>query len=179
MASFCFVVALLPVLGLVDHYFLRFSFVGDHFQYLACMAPIAWLSAACVILMRRLPARLGFLSYIIPGLLVATLLQQTMARVPVFYSDDALWHDTISKNPTAWLAYSNLGADLVNRDRPAEAIDYLLTSLNLNPRQELVMFNLGTCLRQTWKFSAVNTLFHMAIDEYPLDSMFHNNLELP
>ena len=37
-----FLVALLPVLGLVDHYFLRYSFVGDHFQYLASIGPWRW-----------------------------------------------------------------------------------------------------------------------------------------
>ena len=36
-----FLPALLPVLGLLDHYFLRYSFVGDHFQYLASVGPLA------------------------------------------------------------------------------------------------------------------------------------------
>ncbi len=40
-----FVVALLPVLDLVNHYFVRYSFVGDHFQYLASMGILALLGA--------------------------------------------------------------------------------------------------------------------------------------
>jgi protein O-mannosyl-transferase len=45
MAFACFVVALLPVLGLANHYFLRYSFVGDHFQYLAAAGPLALAGA--------------------------------------------------------------------------------------------------------------------------------------
>ena len=40
-----FIAALIPVLGLLQHYFLRFSFVGDHFQYLAGIGPLALAAA--------------------------------------------------------------------------------------------------------------------------------------
>ena len=40
-----FVAALLPVLGLLNHYFLGFSFVSDHLQYLASMGPLALAGA--------------------------------------------------------------------------------------------------------------------------------------
>ncbi len=41
--AFCyFLVALIPILGLVDQFFWRYSFVGDHFQYLASIGPLAW-----------------------------------------------------------------------------------------------------------------------------------------
>jgi len=43
-----FVIALLPVLGLVDQYFWRYSFVGDHFQYLASMGPLALIGVGLV-----------------------------------------------------------------------------------------------------------------------------------
>ena len=42
---------LFPVLGFFDVYFFRYSFVGDHFQYLASMGPLALLGAA----LARLP----------------------------------------------------------------------------------------------------------------------------
>ena len=40
-----FLAALLPVLGLVDHFILRYSLVFDHFQYLASMGPLALAGA--------------------------------------------------------------------------------------------------------------------------------------
>ena len=50
-----YVVALLPVLGLVNHYYIRYSYVGDHFQYLASMGIIALAGAGIA----RLLARVG------------------------------------------------------------------------------------------------------------------------
>ena len=43
-----FLVALFPVLGLVDHSFWRYSFVADHLQYLASMGPLALAGAGMV-----------------------------------------------------------------------------------------------------------------------------------
>jgi hypothetical protein len=41
-----FAVSLFPVLGFFDVYYFRFSFVADHFQYLASMGPLALVGAA-------------------------------------------------------------------------------------------------------------------------------------
>jgi hypothetical protein len=41
----CFVLALLPVLGLFDIYYFRFSFVADHFDYIGSAALLALVVA--------------------------------------------------------------------------------------------------------------------------------------
>ena len=45
-AAAFFVALLFPVLGFFNVYFFRYSFVGDHFQYLASMGPLALAGAA-------------------------------------------------------------------------------------------------------------------------------------
>ncbi|MBI4623154.1 MAG: tetratricopeptide repeat protein [Verrucomicrobia bacterium] len=45
VAALFFVALLFPVLGFFDVYFFRYSFVGDHFQYLASMGPLALAAA--------------------------------------------------------------------------------------------------------------------------------------
>src|SRR5437763_987328 len=41
-----YVISLFPVLGVFSIYFFRYSFVSDHFQYLASMGPLALVAAA-------------------------------------------------------------------------------------------------------------------------------------
>src|SRR5205823_4829774 len=43
-----FVITLFPVLDFFDVYFFRYSFVSDHFQYLASMGPLALAGAGVV-----------------------------------------------------------------------------------------------------------------------------------
>ncbi len=47
-AATYYVVSLFPVLGFFSVYFFRYSFVSDHFQYLASMGPLALAGAAIV-----------------------------------------------------------------------------------------------------------------------------------
>ena len=59
----CFVASLFPVMGFFNVYFFRYSYVGDHFQYLAGMAPLALVGAgvarATDLLVEKNSSRLG------------------------------------------------------------------------------------------------------------------------
>src|SRR6266403_5330578 len=55
-AASYYVVSLFPVLGFFSVYFFRYSFVSDHFQYLASMGPLALAGAAITQGARRLVA---------------------------------------------------------------------------------------------------------------------------
>jgi len=176
MALGCFVATLLPVLGFIDHYFLRFSHVGDHFQYLASMAPLTLVGALLVKLMDLIPKRLRLIGYIFPSMLLLALLSRTWSRVPVFFDDLSLWSETIELNPNAWLAQSNLGFDLIKRGQPSAAIENLQKSIELNPHQEWTYYNLGIAYSSLEDYEQAIRYFKLAIEEYPDTLMFHNNL---
>src|SRR5437870_10585077 len=53
-AAAYYVVSLFPVLGFFSVYFFRYSFVSDHFQYLASMGPLALAGATISESFRRL-----------------------------------------------------------------------------------------------------------------------------
>ena len=97
-AAILFVLTLGPALGFVDYYPMRFSFVANHFQYLAIIAVIV---PAAVLLVRWFG---GGATVILVPLVVLTFLQCRIYRDRV-----ALWSDTSAKNPFSWMAHVNLG----------------------------------------------------------------------
>jgi hypothetical protein len=89
---------LVPALGFVNVYPMRFSFVADHFQYVASVGLIALAATG----LSRIPLNA---SIALPLALAVLTWRQT-----AIYRDlETLWTDTLAKNPAAWLAHNNLG----------------------------------------------------------------------
>ena len=103
-----YVVALAPALGFVDVFPFRYSYVADHFQYLASLAA---LGAAAAVLtrvaagrMESVPARRGLA---VAALAVLALL--TWRESHQYVNAETLYRTTIARNPGAWMAHHNLG----------------------------------------------------------------------
>src|SRR5439155_24378123 len=92
-----FVVALLPVLGIVDVYYFRYSFVADHFQYLAGLGLIACAASL-----------LGRLLGPAAGVVLLLLSMLTWRQAHIYHDNGTLWHNTVIKNPGSWMAHVNL-----------------------------------------------------------------------
>ena len=60
---------------------------------------------------------------------------------------ETLWRTTIARNPSCWVAYSNLGEYLLDRGHPDEALVLCRTAVKLEPRAAEVHNNLGNALR--------------------------------
>jgi len=127
-----FAITLAPALGFVDVYFFRYSFVADHFQYLASLGPITLLVALGAAGTRNAPALAAAARLACGGLLLA-LGAATWSRAHVFADLETLWRDTVRKNPAEWSAYNNLASLLLERGRPAEAVPFLERALALRP----------------------------------------------
>jgi len=126
-----FVVTLSPAIGFFDVYPMRYSFVADHFQYLACIGLIVSFVALgdrCTRRAGRLrhPAAIGLLA---TGLVVLGLLSWDQSHV---YRDrETLWRDTLAKNPAAGMAHSNLAGELDRQGRLDEALIHFREALRL------------------------------------------------
>ncbi len=110
-----FVALLFPVLGFFDVFFFRYSFVGDHFQYLASMGPLALAGAAIA----RWPRRVGLIS---AGALLLTVGFLSARQSRIYASNIALWRATVTDNPAAHMAWMNLADSLSKEGRHDEAI---------------------------------------------------------
>jgi Tfp pilus assembly protein PilF len=121
-----------PALGFFNVYPMRYSFVADHFQYLASIGPIAVATAAVYQFSRPKQRRRGESSVVaVPVLFVLTLGTFTFARCRVFYDGESLWRDTLVKNPGSWMAHQNLGNILLDEGRLGEAKEQFLQVIEL------------------------------------------------
>lgn len=143
LALAVFVVTLFPALGFVNVYPMRFSFVADHFQYLASLAPLALLAAA---LATHVPGRAR------TGLGAAWLLllgSLTWRHAQDFEDAERLWRATTRANPGAWMAHGNLAKLLSESGRNEEALERLSLALAARPdarAEEQIRLNRGMTL---------------------------------
>ena len=143
-----FLVTLFPALGFIDVYPFQFSFVADHFQYMASAGPIslfagtaAWAAARGASSEKALPAA-GILA---AALLLAVLWALSFSQTFAYKDSATIWKDTIARNPKAWIAHTNLAVDSINDDHDL-AIVHLEKAYGLNPSNEIISHALGLAL---------------------------------
>jgi tetratricopeptide (TPR) repeat protein len=145
-ASFLiYLVALGPVLGFLNINWFNFSFVADHFQYLAMPAIFVGVAAVLAEWYERFSARWVRAALAVAGAIMLGILGGLTWRHSGDFRDaETLYRRTIARNPAAWYVQSSLGALLLNRpDGLPEAIDRLLTTLTLKPNYLQAYVNLG------------------------------------
>jgi tetratricopeptide (TPR) repeat protein len=147
---FFFVGTLVPALGFFDVYPMRFSFVADHFAYLATLAPIAWVCGTIAVLAAKLP-RGKLAGSVAGGSILAVLGMLTWQRGYAYADLDTLWLDTVAKNPACWMAHNNLGVIALDHGRTDEAVARFTEALRLWPGYAEAHNNLGNALRAQGK----------------------------
>jgi tetratricopeptide (TPR) repeat protein len=139
VAVLCFAGTLAPALGFFNVYPMRYSFVADHFQYLACAALFA-LVASVIPFGQPIasPIRTALASGLL--LMLGTL---TWWQAHVYRNVRTVWEDTLAKNPQCWMAHNNLGTLCMDeRDWPAAARHYQRT-IELKPNHLNARYNRG------------------------------------
>jgi tetratricopeptide (TPR) repeat protein len=142
VAVLCFAGTLLPALGFFDVYPMRYSYVADHFQYLAGLA----LIAPGVSLLFAAAQRWRWL-VILPGMLVLALLGAlTWSQCGQYRDIETLWRTTIKNNPDCWMAHQNLSTVLLQQGLAREAADHCEKALSLRGDNVESHVNLGNAL---------------------------------
>ena len=129
---------LVPALGFVNVYPMRYSFVADHFQYLASAGLIALAASGLAKIVR--PAPFAAVSLL---LLLAVL---TWKQSAIYADAKTLWQDTLAKNPACWMAHNNLGTVLESEGRVDEAIGHYEEAIRLKPDHAEAHNNLGNAI---------------------------------
>lgn len=159
VAALFFGGTLLPALGFVDFFPMIYSFVADHFQYLASIGPLA----LCGALLAR--TRAGLVAAIA---LLAVLPALTWRQCGIYGSAEILWRDTLQKNPSALMASVNL-ADLLRREgRLAESLEALRHADDVDPAlvhpvvRAIACYSAGQSLAFSGEYDAAIARFHEA-----------------
>lgn len=130
VAAAFYVATLSPVLGFIMLYTFRYTFVADHYQYLACIGPIAPVSAGLVKLTNSMKYGPRFL--VAFGIFIfSTLGLLTWQQSAIYRDSETLWRTTIDRNPGCWMAETNLGSELSEEGDIDGAIAHLEKSLRL------------------------------------------------
>jgi len=180
---------LLPALGFINVYMMQYSFVADHLQYLASMGPIT-LGAALL-------ARLGGVhsrsprgisadqdshkqrrspwGVIIPGVILGIFGVLTWRQGYVYRDLETLWRDTLAKNPSAWIAHTNLANLVHERGNMDEAEQHYRRALELNPKCVQAIGGLGVMLGRQGRTDEAIEYFEQALSIRP-EATQHRNL---
>jgi tetratricopeptide (TPR) repeat protein len=145
VAAAFFLATLSPVLGFIMLYTFRYTFVADHYQYLACMGPIALASAGLV----NFADTFKNTRTLIRGAalcVVALLATLTWRQAAMYGNIETLWRTTLAKNPSCWMAHNNLGIVLFGKGQLDDAIAHYRTTLEMQPDFWDADYNLGTAL---------------------------------
>jgi len=150
---------LFPTLGFFNVYGFVFSYVADHWQYLASLGLIVPICAGLARAAQglALPVRRAAAAALLVALAVLTWRQSGM------YSDmETFYRTTIAKNPGAGVAYSNLGAYLLEHNRVPEAREEFEAALKVQPDYKPAHFNLGVILLDSGRYEEAVAHLRMA-----------------
>jgi tetratricopeptide (TPR) repeat protein len=138
---------LFPVLGFLNVYPFRFSYVADHFQYLASLALIVPAAVAYTLAVERIGAGKG--KMILSAALVIVLAVLTWRQSVIYRDAETLYRETIARNPASWMARNNLGFILAQKPGELnEAITEYESALETKPDYAAAHLNLGNALQQ-------------------------------
>ena len=179
-----FAVTLAPMLGFINYYTMRYSFVADHYQYLASLGLIAvlvggvqwqfeaWIRAAS----GSAAARLRTAELCI-GIVVLLMLGIVTWRQSYVYRDSTtLWMDTLKKNPRSWMSYNNLGIIVTQEGNPARGEEYFKKALSINPEHLEGYNNLGAAYTKQGRLKDAATVYEQALALQPNHPKTLNNL---
>ncbi|MGC4073582.1 MAG: tetratricopeptide repeat protein [Nibricoccus sp.] len=167
---------LFPVLGFLNVYPFIYSFVADHYQYLASLGIIAALATTVSLTLSRfqLPARNAGTFLCVA--LLAILASLTWRQSKTYTDTETLWQATLARNPACFVAHSNLGNFYLQQGRVDDSIRHTQKAMELRPGFAEIHNNLGTALLAQGRLEDALGQFRMAVKLRPTLAVAHYNI---
>jgi len=135
-----FLLSLFPALGFFNIYPFQYSYVADHFQYLASAGIFALFAG---VVSNLAPEGQKPLKAALATIMVLVLGALTFNQAGVYKDLETLWKDTVAKNPGAFMAHTNLGVLRYKEGRYEEALVHFNDTLRLKPDAAAAHYNIG------------------------------------
>ena len=166
----CYVVLLLPVVGLVQ---IGTQLVADRYSYLSCLG-FAVLGGALAVKLSSEQRLFGTGAYALSltatGTVLLTLCVLTRHQVRLWESEITLWSRAVQIHPNSATAHHNLGCAMIDRGQVRESIIHFDRALDLEPSAADTNLELGKALfkQGNWLRAAAN--FESALALKPDDA---------
>src|SRR5271166_4273163 len=158
-----FVGSLFPALGFFNVFPFIYSYVADHFQYLAAIGIITAFSAGAAMLLGRSAPAVRGAGWGIAALLVATLVIMSNAQSATYADQRTLYVTTIERNPRCWMAHNNLGVWYKGRGEAEKAATEYREALRLRRDYPQAHNNLGVWLEDRGELDQAVLHFREAV----------------
>lgn len=168
--------SLFPALGFFNVYPFLFSFVADHFQYLACLGVIVPVAAGLTAAHGRLSpkGRLAGVGGAVAALIALGAL--TRAQSSLYVDAGTLYSATLRRNPDCWMAAYNLGNLRMKRGDLAAAVTFFDRAIALRPADADALTNRGAALRRLGRSTEAIDSYREALRLSPLSFAAHYDL---
>ncbi len=167
---------LLPMLGFLNQYLFLYTFVSDHFQYLASLGMIVLASAAIALVLTRLGPAARRVGVTLCVLCVAALATLSWRHSALFGNPAALYQATIDGNPDCWVAHYNLALELAASGQQQAAIDHYRLAIRLKPDYVEAYNNLSREFMRTGNFEEAIKNLQQAVQAKPDSAEASSNL---
>jgi tetratricopeptide (TPR) repeat protein len=169
-----YILLLLPSLGFLNIYFFVYSFVADHWQYLACLGIIVPCASGITLLAGRKESWQGWLEPAITLVLGGVLFVLTWQQSRMYTDIETLYRTTIARNPACWMAQVNLGNILYKVNRIPEAMDLFKQASKIKPA--VGYYSVGNALLLKGRTSEAIDQYKQALQIDPDYAEVHHNL---
>ncbi|MBM82543.1 MAG: O-GlcNAc transferase [Planctomycetaceae bacterium] len=170
-AALLFGGTLVPALGFINVYPMLYSFVADHFQYLASISLIVLAASVWQHFTIEKRWAVGVELALLAVLAVLSWQQQS-----AYQNTEALWRDTVAKNPGAWMAHYNLANELSARGDFQEAIEHYQQVIVVRPNDAQALHNWARALQDMGQAAAAKQKFLAAIVLESENAEYYYNL---
>ncbi len=145
-AALFFIVSLSPLLGFIPLYTFWYTYVADHYQYVASIGPIALCVGGVAYGLERwqIDPRI---QTALAAIVLAMLGSLVHEQAGIYENRETLWRDTIAKNPNSWMAHVNLGRHLIAEERWQDAAAAYEGALRIRPETYRAHLGRATAMR--------------------------------